>query len=1626
MPPPKSPWTKQAPHNFKNNDGFPSIDDKELAKAAEPAKLAPTKPSRQSLDYSETQHDEVEALRSIYMEDYEEVELKGAWSKSAGHAFKLHLKSYTDPDSSVIVSITMTATYPKTAPILVVSDAENLRDQTRREISSIVDAKPKALLGSEMIYEIATLIQDALEDEVQHRAGDAHMPSLEEERAVQEAAAMELAREQADAERRKEAEASLEQDRMLGHMLQEELERRKERAREVKRRSRPVPLDDKNLVEVVQDSTEFISFEQLITLRGEYVHPVSFRSVAGMVPMRKGPMTEVLMVRPILSQGGRSVPSLVLKQAELKDAMSQSGDLKREIQDLEGELETLKKLRHSNIVDFLDFKVNHFVADSGERSGVWNINILTEYANKGSLLETLDTVSSLGVEIVRGYTIQLLEALDFYHCNGIIHKSIHAGNVLLWRPQSGTTIVKLGDGGYQQHLYQLTNHVRATATFSTGKSAYWLPPEVTQGYKGQFTRKTDVWDLGVVVLQMMFGLSIFQRYKSPNMLMDTVNLSESSAEFLRKMFRPDARKRPTAFDLLPSEFLRNDAPVLAQLPSPHESRLSSSASLIPSRHLQPRSDSMTAGGALSRYASDFVEAGRLGRGGFGEVVKSRNKLDGRFYAIKKITQNSTSSLTDVLSEIMLLSRLNHPYVVRYFTAWMEEDLAGSTDTEEETTSTMEDSSLSPHTRPSIEFGHSTGGLDFISSSGYPKIQFGYDSDEESSNPPSDDEECSEDLAVDGPSKIDGNALSLKRTRSGSRTSRSFKTTLYIQMEYCEKHTLRDLLRQGLFDNVDETWRLFRQIIQGLNHIHGLGIIHRDLKPDNIFIDVSSNPRIGDFGLATSGQYFLADKASSSGNVDGDLTRSIGTALYVAPELKSSFSGHYNDKVDMYSLGIIFFEMCFPLKTAMERDRVLREIREKDHDLPEIFQSSIMAVQGEVINSLISHRPSERPSSAELLHSGKLPVQIEDETMRQALHGLSDSKSPYHQQILSALFTQPIKQVKDYAWDMGSTNDYGTNDLLLQSTVKEKLTAIFRRHGAVEAQRPLLFPRSSHYSANVVQLLDSSGTLVQLPYDLTLPHARAIAKQIPRSSKSFAFGNVYRDLYTGGQPRSHGEVDFDIVSADTLDLALKEAEVIKVLDEIVDCFPSLDSAQMCIHLNHSDILKLIMDFCRISEPQRPAVIEALSKLNIGQWTWQKIRNELRMPSLGVSVTSLEDLERFNFRESPEKAFVKLKSILGGSEFLERTTSIFAHINAVLTYLKRFKIHQKIFCSPLSSFNDKFYQGGLLFQCLYDTKKKDVFAAGGRYDQLIQDHRPRMPEHPGDCHAVGFNLGWEKLVVSMSRLQKQAAKAFLRLAEEELRGHWAPKRCDVLVASLDPGVLRFAGTSLVQDLWAKDISAELAVDANSTDELMSYYRDDKHSWIIIMRQESGNAGERSLKVKSTVRKEDTEVRQSELMSWLRSEIRERDQREGTYERAKSDRTKLSRQTSNQDTNPAGGDRDNHVRVLISNHRGKKTSRLQIVETAQSRTRELVQTFLDGPIAAIETRDEILDAIRDTRLSEPDSWKEIIQRAPLSERKYLSQVHELLLKMANEVEGTTRNAFIYNFRTGACIYYDLGRST
>lgn len=561
---------------------------------------------------------------------------------------------------------TLTATYPRTLPLLNIKNNEGLREGTKFKIQKIIETKPNELLGGDqpMIMDIVNACLDVLEDAAEAKAAGRELPSLEEERAVHEAAAAKLAEQQREEEEKQKHLEDEESQRMLGSLVQDELKRQRAKAKEIKLKNKlptASPITNKKFnVPAPHDSLEF---DQAIVLDIEGSdESIIFQSVSSKALIRRGPFSKAFTVRP---DGTSEVPVLILKQTTLDTNPADQGLFKKHLQALETELDALKKIRHQNILDLLDFKVHKTLLDDGRESdSSWTVSVLTQYAEKGSLEEFLDIAGNLGVNKVRSWTIELLDGLRYLHEHGAIHEDIHAGNVLLVRESNGEIRPKLADAGYQRKLHNLVSKKQPAKTISVAKSAYWLPPEIANSDQPQYSQKTDMWDFGIMFLQMIFGLTVIQKYSSPTSLADSLTLSDSLNEFVHKLFKADPKKRPRAFELSSSEFLATDAPVLEEDSSAAASRFGSITSLMPTTPRRQRHDSMTSSGPFSRYKEDFVEEGRLGKGGFGEVVKARKKLDGHIYAIKKITQKSSASLTEVLKEVRLLSQLSHPSVVR--------------------------------------------------------------------------------------------------------------------------------------------------------------------------------------------------------------------------------------------------------------------------------------------------------------------------------------------------------------------------------------------------------------------------------------------------------------------------------------------------------------------------------------------------------------------------------------------------------------------------------------------------------------------------------------------------------------------------------------------------------------------------------------------------------------------------------------------------------------------------------------------------------------------------------------------------------------------------------------------------
>lgn len=386
-------------------------------------------------------------------------------------------------------------------------------------------------------------------------------------------------------------------------------------------------------------------------------------------------------------------------------------------------------------------------------------------------------------------------------------------------------------------------------------------------------------------------------------------------------------------------------------------------------------------------------------------------------------------------------------------------------------------------------------------------------------------------------------------------------------------------------------------------------------------------------------------------------------------------------------------------------------------------------------------------------------------------------------------------------------------------------------------------------------------------------------------------------------------------------------------------------------------------------------------------------------------------------SPSKAASELMKVFADKpEYNPKASPMLAHLKEIYEYTKILGVAHKIYVSPLSSINEAFFRGGVLFSCLYDKGVKDVFAAGGRYDGLIKEHRPKIGTRFEELHAVGFSLNWEKQLAK--QLPKSTGKAFLkRAAEEEAQGIFSTKRCDVLVASFDPSILRSSGLELLKVLWAHGISAELARDARSPEDLLSQCRDESYSWIVIIKQDN------MLKIKTVGRKDalDVDLAAKELLSWLKSEIRERDSKS-----LMQHRSMIGNQQSSEATNTSQGNRnqEQEVHILVAQTKSKKFNRKMVVEAAQAAASKLTKDFLDGPIAAIEAPEGVLTMISGTRITEAESWRRVEQSVGNTDKKYVREIQDMLKGFRSNWERKTRPgyAFLYNFRTQEVIFYNL----
>jgi len=395
---------------------------------------------------------------------------------------------------------------------------------------------------------------------------------------------------------------------------------------------------------------------------------------------------------------------------------------------------------------------------------------------------------------------------------------------------------------------------------------------------------------------------------------------------------------------------------------------------------------------VSRYLTDFEPIQCLGRGGFGLVFEVRNRLDDCHYAVKRIQlPNSQEAREKVMREVKALAKLDNPHIVRYFHAWIEcpppgwqenedaawidcDSLTGPTTFNSKESDDEESSlgDLKPLNRFSMRHKSTTNDSSFgivfedsDAASATTKESCRLDLSSYNSSSP-----WSEASASGGHSdmfQLESEVPATKNLCSvqSSQIDRKVdaKMFLYIQMQLCRKESLREWLREhGSHRDPQQVLQMFNEIIRAVEYVHLQGMIHRDLKPSNIFFAPDGAMKIGDFGLVTA----IAEEAflhSPCGDNDGGFvpfrrhTDQVGTQLYMSPE---QIEGKpYNHKVDIYSLGLIFFELLWPLGTQMEQVTVISQLRKLKFPVGFVDKYPEEAV---LLRKMLSRNPDERPTT----------------------------------------------------------------------------------------------------------------------------------------------------------------------------------------------------------------------------------------------------------------------------------------------------------------------------------------------------------------------------------------------------------------------------------------------------------------------------------------------------------------------------------------------------------------------------------------------------------------------------------------------------------------------------------------
>jgi len=200
---------------------------------------------------------------------------------------------------------------------------------------------------------------------------------------------------------------------------------------------------------------------------------------------------------------------------------------------------------------------------------------------------------------------------------------------------------------------------------------------------------------------------------------------------------------------------------------------------------------------------------------------------------------------------------------------------------------------------------------------------------------------------------------------------------YIIMELCDCN-LKSILTKPIKEKYAKFY--YKQLLNGMNHLVLHNIVHRDLKPQNILLtDQNMCLKIADFGL-------------SSRSTSKHITMQCGSPMYMAPEILNG--SKYNNKIDIWSSGIILYEILFninPFYGCKKSSDIIEKIHNIEIPPKSSYNISISNECFDILESLLEVNEHSRISWEKLIdHEWILKDENEDDKIIQ----VDDNKNEY--------------------------------------------------------------------------------------------------------------------------------------------------------------------------------------------------------------------------------------------------------------------------------------------------------------------------------------------------------------------------------------------------------------------------------------------------------------------------------------------------------------------------------------------------------------------------------------------------------------------------------------------------------